>query len=212
MSSQKNSMTLESESKDISQNIQHRPHFFDATSSDHFFDTLLRETPWSRDSLFMYGRKVDIPRYQAWYGDEGKTYTYSGLQMKPCHWTPCLLLVREQLENFLGETFNSVLLNRYRDGNDHVSWHSDDEPELGTDPAIASLSLGASRHFQMRHKKDPARRMTFLLAHGDLLVMRGSSQRDWSHRIPRDRRVHGARLNLTFRKIFSPALTRRPCE
>lgn len=171
-------------------------------------ERLLREltatTAWRQDSITMYGRPSPIPRLQAWYGEPGRTYTYSGIEMEPLPWTPALLEVRAVAERVAGVAFNSVLCNRYRDGSDSVAWHSDDEPELGVEPVIASVSFGAVRPFRFRHRSDPALVGELELAPGSIVVMRGPTQACWRHQIPKTTKPVGERINLTFRVIVAP--------
>lgn len=184
--------------------IAHWPAFFEGAERDELFTDLLATTAWRQDSITMYGRPVPIPRLQAWYGDPGRTYTYSGIEMAPEPWTPALRAVRRAIEPVAGVVFNSVLCNRYRDGGDGVAWHSDDEPELGVDPVIASVSFGATRPFRFRHRNDPSLTHEIELASGSLLVMRGPTQACWKHQIPKTTRPLGERVNLTFRVIVDP--------
>lgn len=149
----------------------------------------------------MYGRTVPIPRLTAWHGDDGKSYTYSGITMHPEPWTMPLLGVKAAVEAEVGEDFNGVLLNFYRGGSDSMAWHSDDEVELGSEPIIASVSFGATRKLQLRHKSRPDLRGEMELTDGSLLVMRGSTQTYWQHQVPKTSRPVGARINLTFRRI-----------
>jgi len=150
----------------------------------------------------MYGKKVAIPRLQAWYGDSHTHYQYSGLQMSPMPWTQTLRAIKEDIEQQLQTSFNSVLINLYRDGNDTVGWHSDDEPELGSEPVIASLSLGEIRDFQLKHKQLD-KKVIVPLSSGSLFIMSGTTQSYWRHCIPRTKRVKSARINLTFRRIVT---------
>ena len=162
------------------------------------FARLLRETPWREESVFVYGKRHLQPRLTAWYGDA--SYTYSGLRLAPLPWTALLLEIRAAVEAACGRRFNSVLLNRYRNEHDSMGMHSDDEPELGKDPAIASLSYGATRSFILRHKRDK-RTVRLPLEDGSLLLMSGQLQRNWLHGINKSTRPLGERLNLTFRYI-----------
>ena len=175
--------------------------FFDRQKSDAFFKALYSRTPWREDSIRIFGKRVWMPRLTAWYADEGLSYTYSGLKSVPLPWTPVLLEIKNAVETAAQSRFNSVLLNLYRDERDSVSWHSDDEPELGERPVIASVSLGRTRRFQMKHKEDVSLRRTFELTHGSLLLMKGSTQDRWLHQVPKESRPLGPRINLTFRKI-----------
>ena len=143
-----------------------------------------------------------MPRLQAWFGEAHCRYAYSGLQLPPLPWTPALLELRARVEGLAGRPFNSVLLNYYRDGRDSVSWHSDDEKELGPDPVVASLSLGAPRRFQMKHRsRGDLPRPAWELGHGSLLLMGRGSQTGWRHQLPKQPGVKEARVNLTFRSI-----------
>jgi alkylated DNA repair dioxygenase AlkB len=146
---------------------------------------------------------VAEPGLTAWHGDPGCTYRYSGRLFEPNPFTAELRALRERLREFLGHDFNTVLANLYRDGRDSMGWHSDDERELGPrapdDVVIASVSLGASRRFVLRHRRRPAERHAFALGGGDLLVMGGTTQRRWQHAVPKTSVPVGPRLNLTFR-------------
>ena len=153
----------------------------------------------------MWGRRMPQPRLTAWYGDAGASYAYSGVELHPLPWTPVLLDIKARIEKTTGSSFNSVLLNYYRDHRDSVGFHSDDEPELGERPVIASLSLGAERTFILKHKKLKGMQETpcaFAPASGSLLLMRGDTQRCWRHGVPKENRPCGPRVNLTFRKIL----------
>ncbi len=177
------------------------PYFFSNDESDRLFESLLAEIEWKQDKTKMFGKPINIPRLTAWYGDVDKDYTYSGITQTTLPWTACLLTIKKRIEPVSGVTFNSVLLNRYRDGSDSVSWHSDDEPELGENPVIGSVSLGQTRRFQLKHKKDSTLRETIELSHGSLLVMRGQTQHHWLHQIPKSKKKMSERINLTFRVI-----------
>lgn len=163
---------------------------------------LLESVPWASQTITMFGKQYEEPRRTAWFGDEGTNYTYSGITMTPHAWTPLLQSLREVCEQNSGSTFNSVLLNLYRDGNDKMGWHADDEPELGTEPVIASLSLGATRKFRFRHRVTKEV-VECALPSGSLVVMSGLSQKCWVHEVPQQKRVTTPRINLTFRKIQS---------
>lgn len=141
------------------------------------------------------------PRLSAWYADPGVCYRYSGIRLEDRPWHPRLAELRERLEAELGVSFNSVLCNAYRDGQDAMGWHADDEPELGTRPVIASLSLGHARTLRLRPRTGGPSTGHFLES-GSLLLMEGRSQADWQHAVPRTRRASGLRINLTFRRIF----------
>ncbi|AKC87235.1 alpha-ketoglutarate-dependent dioxygenase AlkB family protein [Pseudoxanthomonas suwonensis] len=165
-------------------------------------EALLREVPWEVHRIRMFGREVASPRLSCWLGDPGTAYRYSGSRFEPRPWVPALAVVRDRLQEELDHPFNSVLANRYRSGADAMGWHSDDEPELGPQPLIASLSLGATRRFVLRHRREPARRIALDLEPGSLLLMGGDTQRHWKHALPRTARPVGERVNLTLRRIL----------
>lgn len=156
------------------------------------------DLPWSQSTLKIYGREVAAPRLTAWFG--AKPYTYSGVRHEPAPVPEWVADVWTQVETATGAVFNSVLVNLYRDGRDSVAWHADDEPELGLCPTIASVSIGAVRRFLIKPRGGVGLFRTEL-AHGDLLVMRGWSQRDYLHSVPKTRRQVGPRVNLTFRQV-----------
>jgi alkylated DNA repair dioxygenase AlkB len=177
-------------------------NFFGELESDQLFNELRASLHWRQDKIKMFGKEVNIPRLTAWYGDQGKSYTYSGITMNPDGWTQTLLLIKTRVEKIVGLKFNSVLVNLYRNGKDYVSWHSDDEKELGKNPTIASVSLGATRRFLLRHKSNQALdTIEITLSHGSLLIMKGTTQHFWKHQIPKSSRVLTERINLTFRTI-----------
>jgi alkylated DNA repair dioxygenase AlkB len=159
---------------------------------------LLAETPWRADTVVVYGKRYLQPRLTAWYGEA--SYTYSGLTLQPLPLTPLLEQLRAAVEQATGRRYNSVLLNYYRDGADSMGMHSDDEPELGPQPVIASLSYGATRTFILRHKRSK-RTVKLDLTDGSLLLMAGALQANWQHGINKTAKVVGPRLNLTFRYV-----------
>jgi len=175
-----------------------------AGSDTEILRRLIAEIAWRSEEVVMWGRKLPQPRLTAWYGDPGRSYAYSGLRLDPLPWTPLLLDIKTRVEETAGSTFNSVLLNYYRDHHDSIGFHSDDEPELGDRPIIASLSLGAERTFILKHKTlGPLGRVQLRLAPGSLLLMSGDTQRCWRHGILKESRTCGPRVNLTFRRIIS---------
>lgn len=177
---------------------------FSPDQHDRLFGWLLTGVPWQQHAITVYGRSLLAPRLSAWYGDPGATYRYSGLRLHPLCWTPTLLQIKEVVETLASISFNSVLLNLYRNGQDSVGWHSDAEPELGRNPVIASVSLGATRRLVFQHKK--RRERTALdLEPGSVLVMGGATQHYWRHQLPKTDRPVGPRINLTFRVILAPA-------
>jgi len=177
------------------------PHFFSAEESDSHFQALMLTVAWRQEHIQVPGRKVPLPRLTAWYGDEGKVYRYSGITVYPHPWTDLLGEIKNRVDAASETVFNSVLLNCYRNEQDSVAWHSDDERELGVNPVIASVSFGAARNFQFKHKNLPDERREILLTPGSLLLMRGTTQHFWKHRIPKVNEPHGPRINLTFRVI-----------
>lgn len=170
-------------------------------AADELFAALQEEITWERHRLKLFGREVDAPRLSCWVGDANAVYKYSGARFAPRPWTPALFSLRASVSNACSADFNSVLANLYRDGNDAMGWHSDDEQELGAVPIIASLSLGATRRFRLRDKRDPSNTAVLELGNGDLLRMAGATQRHYKHDLPRTRMAVGARINLTFRSI-----------
>ena len=178
------------------------PDFLTRAEADAAFETLSVLPDWKRETLRMFGRTRDAPRLTAYYGDAGADYRYSGLVHEPLAWTPCLVSLRERVSEHVGQPFNSVLANLYRDGRDSLGWHSDNEPELGGSPTIASLSLGARRRFRMRHReRRDLEPVALELEHGSLLVMYAATQHHWKHCVPKMARCRAPRINLTFRQI-----------
>jgi len=169
--------------------------------ADQWFETLRKQIAWRQDNLSIGGRSIPIPRLQAWYGDAEARYCYSGLKMQPLPWTSLLGEIKKRVEELSAESFNAVLLNLYRDGRDSVGWHADNEPELGANPVIASLSLGATRVFRLQHRKSKHLNYKVELDHASLLLMRGATQHYWRHQLPKTARPVGERINLTFRFI-----------
>jgi alkylated DNA repair dioxygenase AlkB len=182
------------------------PDWLPLAEADALFTQLLADIPWAVHRIRLFGRDVDSPRLSCWMGDPDAVYRYSGTRFVPHAWPPGLRALRERLEHQFAAAFNSVLANRYRSGRDAMGWHSDDEPELGTAPVIASLSLGATRRFVLKHRQDPARKLELLLPHGSLLLMSGDTQRHYRHALPRTAKPTGERINLTFRNILRPSL------
>lgn len=173
--------------------------------ADALFAALDGEIPWQRHRLKLFGREIDAPRLSCWIGDADASYVYSRVRFEPLPWTPTVARLRDDLAARIGVRFNSVLANLYRDGRDSVGWHSDDEPELGATPLIASLSFGATRTFRLRSRATREAALSFDLAHGSLLVMAGETQRLYQHALPKRAGVTRARINLTFRRIDAGA-------
>ena len=178
--------------------------FYSPLQAADLMQKLQQETAWQHEKIRLWGKEHFQPRLTAWYSDPGIEYTYSGLTMRAQPWKKTIQEIRHAVEIACAQTFNCVLLNLYRDGQDSVGWHSDDEPVLGPNPIIASLSLGATRRFKLRHKTalDIAPR-TIELHDGSLLLMAGATQHHWQHSIPRSARINQPRINLTFRTILS---------
>jgi alkylated DNA repair dioxygenase AlkB len=164
------------------------------------FNELRSSLAWKPHRVKLFGREHLTPRLCAWYGDAGIRYAYSGQALEALPWPPALARLRTRIEAACGHTFNSVLCNLYRDGTDSMGWHSDDEASLGSQPVIASLSLGSTRRFALRHRARRHRSVTLALNHGDLLVMAGDTQQHWQHAVHKTRRPVAARINLTFRR------------
>ncbi|MGN2242021.1 alpha-ketoglutarate-dependent dioxygenase AlkB family protein [Frateuria sp. GZRR33] len=180
-----------------------RADWLPPAEADALFGELLETIPWETHVIRMFGREVASPRLSCWIGDPGAGYVYSRTRFEPHPWPPALAALRPRLERACGSAFNSVLANLYRDGRDAMGWHSDDEPELGAAPVIASLSLGAARRFLLRRKstRGPVA-LELPLPHGSLLRMAGATQRLYQHALPRMARVQSPRINLTFRRIL----------
>ena len=174
------------------------PHFFAQDEADALFASLQTDIAWKQEQG-RFGRL--FPRLTALYADEGIVYKYSGVTYASLVWTAELAAVRRRVEEAAGAAFNSVLLNRYRGGQDSIGWHADDEPELGVSPVVPSISLGAERRFLLRHKKS-GQKIEYALRHGSLLVMAGTLQHHWHHSIPKSAAPVGERINLTFRNIL----------
>lgn len=180
-------------------------YYLPTTHLDIAFDILLHrlinEISWRHEHISLWGRQFLQPRLVAWYGDRGSDYTYSGITMRPRGWTTLLLGIKRSVEAAAGASFNSVLINYYRDHRDSMGLHSDDERELGAQPTIGSLSLGAERTFVMKHRLNRSS-VRLRLASGSLLLMRGETQRFWRHGVAKESRPCGPRVNLTFRTIL----------
>lgn len=174
---------------------------FSQEDSDRLFNELHQHSNWQQEHIKLYGKLMPIPRLTAWYGDVGKSYTYSKVKMTPNPWTPSLLEIKSKIEAISSTTFNSALLNLYRDGRDSVAWHSDDEPELGENPSIGSVSFGAARRFMFKHRQQKELKQEVELAHGSFLLMQGSTQHFWLHQVPKTTKPLQPRVNLTFRVI-----------
>ena len=177
------------------------PSFYAPQKATHLFESLLENIAWQQDPITLFGKTYLQPRLTALYAINDRPYSYSGIQMHPHPMTPLLKDIQQQIESICATTFTSVLLNLYRDGQDSNGWHADDEKELGINPVIASLSLGAERFFHLKHHRLKEERHKLLLEHGSLLIMEGAIQHHWKHQIAKTKRPMASRINLTFRKI-----------
>jgi alkylated DNA repair dioxygenase AlkB len=173
----------------------------DVAAADAVFTALRTKVAWRQDHLKMFGNLIPVPRLEAWVADEGLDYTYSGIHHEPDPWIDELVELRDLSSSHTETRFNSVLCNLYRDGSDGVDWHADDEPEFGPMPVIASWSLGATRRFDLRRVDDHSVKVELELHHGDLVIMSGTTQTLWRHRVPKTKKPVGERINLTFRMI-----------
>lgn len=181
------------------------PDFLPASEADALLGELMTAIAWEQHHVRLFGRTLPVPRLSCWIGDAEAAYTYSRMRFAPRPWPAALLALRARMQRDCAARFNSVLANLYRDGRDGMGWHSDDEPELGAAPLIASLSLGASRRFLLRARSGATRSTTLVLTHGSLLLMGGACQHLYRHAVPRTRAAVAARINLTFRWV-------RPCD
>jgi len=181
--------------------VYYYPDFLDKKLSDSLLKLLLDGTPWQQDDITVFGKTYPQPRLTALYGENARTYTYSNITMHPNEFTNELIEIKNRVEKSTKYIFTTCLLNLYRDGNDSNGWHSDDEKELGTNPIIASLSLGAERIFHFKHKSLTHLKQKLVLHHGSLLLMSGKTQHNWLHQLPKTKKKIGKRINLTFRNI-----------
>ena len=180
-------------------------NFLSPNEAKCYFDLLQNTIRWKQEEVKFYGKTYPVPRKTAWYGYEGFNYSYSGINCFPEIWTKELVEIKSQIERFItDEDFTSVLLNLYNNGNDKMGWHADDEKELGVNPTIASVSLGETRRFDIKHKQNKDLHYKFELTSGSLLIMRGALQHNWVHQIPAQKKVKEPRINLTFRTIKKP--------
>ena len=175
---------------------------FDQEKANKIYANLMDKIPWKHDEAFIYGKHIITARKVAWYGDKDYDYSYSGKTRTAMKWTPELLKVKHAAEQKTGMIYNSCLLNLYADGSQGMAWHSDDEKCLGNDTNIASMSFGAERRFDFRHKAS-REKISVMLQNGSLLVMQGSTQTHWQHQIPKTTKVTTPRVNLTFRTMQS---------
>lgn len=184
--------------------------FFTKKESDMLYNYLIENINWQQDHMRIYGKKVELPRLTAWYGDTKRPYSYSGIGMETQLWTEELLFIKSRVETVAATNFSGVLLNYYRNGQDSVSWHTDNEKMLGKDPIIGSVTFGATRLFQMRHRTNKEQKISIPLTHGALLLMKGSTQLFWEHQVPKTNKTIFPRINLTFR-VLDPILLINSC-
>ena len=177
--------------------LRYDADLFSAEEADRILAYLLEEIAWKQEAI----RGFALPRLNAWYSDPGLRYQYSGITQEGGTWTERLLEIKQRVESCAGALFNSLLLNRYRDGRDSIGFHTDAEPELGENPVVATVSFGSVRDFVLKHRKSKER-MTYQLAHGSCLVMAGTSQHYWLHGLPKSKEPVGERVSLTFRRII----------
>lgn len=181
--------------------LHFNPQWLARAEADALMDALMDQVHWETHRIKLFGQEHDSPRLSCWIGDPGASYVYSRVRFEPRPWPPALAALRARVDEASGVAMNSVLANLYRSGQDAMGWHSDDEPELGARPVIASLSLGATRRFRFRHRRDHSKTFAIELPHGSLLLMSGDTQANWQHALPRTARTVAPRLNLTFRQI-----------
>ena len=182
-----------------SASLQYIPDFIDPSEGTALLNKWIKDMPWEQSEISLFGKRLKIPRLNTWYGD--KAYAYSGTRFEARPMTAELTSLKQRIEDTSGLKFNSVLANWYRNGDDCMGWHSDDERSLGPNPQIASLSLGDKRRFVLREKSDKSNKQELVLEHGSLILMLGKTQSLWQHTVPRTKRSQQSRLNLTFRYI-----------
>lgn len=183
--------------------IEEYPYAFSQAESASILQELLNAIPWRQEYLKIAGKVIAVPRLQCWMGDHASQYGYSGLRLKPLPWNGLVEKIRQRVEKLSAIEFNSVLINYYRSGQDSVAWHADDEPELGRDPIIASVSFGAERFFQLKRRQanEPGK-FQLKLRNGSILVMGSGLQDNYLHQLPKVKDLNSPRINLTFRNII----------
>ncbi|SFN63689.1 Alkylated DNA repair dioxygenase AlkB [Algoriphagus ornithinivorans] len=182
--------------------VRYYPDFIRWEKASELYRRLEKEIEWKQEPIRLFGKTILQPRLTALYGDPEKSYSYSGITMNPIPWNNTLREIKFQIEKLSMESFTHVLLNFYRDGKDSMGWHRDNEASLGRNPTIASISLGETRNFQLRHYEDKKIKLNIPLNSGSLLIMGGESQHFWEHQIPKSKKVSKGRINLTFRKLI----------
>lgn len=178
-------------------------NFLSLKEAQEYFNILIKDLKWEQYYIKIFGKTHAQPRLSALYAINTDPYTYSGLTLKPLRFHPVLKDLQEKLAEFAEIEFTHCLANLYRDGSDGMGLHADDEKELGTNPVIASISLGAHRKFRLKHREDKEKKLDLILEDGSLLLMQGPTQHYWKHELPRTRKPLGPRINLTFRKIIT---------
>ncbi len=182
--------------------VIHIQKFFSPKESKRLYNNLYDTIAWQQDQIKIFGKLIDLPRLTAWIGEEDELYTYSGIAMQPQPWNKALLFIKKRIEKEADVVFTNCLLNLYRTGKDSVGWHQDNEPELGQNPIIGSVSFGATRSFQLKHRyRKDLKKVTIPLTDGSFLLMQGTTQHFWKHQIPKTTKVVAPRINLTFRII-----------
>ena len=166
-----------------------------------YYQTFLEKIPWKNDEAIIFGKHHITKRKVAWFGDNTYSYKYSGITKQAHIWTPELLQLKQKVEELSATTYNSCLLNLYHDGEEGMGWHSDAEKTLLDNGTIASVTLGAERKFSFKHKESK-QRIDVLLENGSLLLMKGTTQKNWLHRLPPTKKVFSPRINLTFRTVI----------
>lgn len=183
-------------------NLEYYPDFLNSKTANSYYELLKNTLQWEQYSIKLFGKEIPQPRLTALYSLNSQVYSYSGLKLSPKPFTKELKKLNSLLFGLIGQEFTHCLANLYRDGNDSMGWHADDEKELGKNPIIASLSLGAVRNFQLKHKTKSGLKYALALEHGSLLIMKGTTQEFWKHQLPKTKKAIGSRINLTFRTIF----------
>ena len=182
--------------------VYYFPNFLKVSEADKYLAQLTQDVPWKQEPIKIFGKLILQPRLIAWYGDPEAAYKYSGHQLTPLPWPTFLKKLKSKVETFSEASFNGALLNLYRDQNDSMGWHRDNEKELGKEPFIASLSFGEKRKFKLQNIHDKDLKLSIELEHGSLLIMKGKTQQFWKHSIPKQSKPVAARVNITLRRIF----------
>jgi len=194
-------MDIETIWLDENSKLEYIPNFLSNEQTNYYYEKLLDHLNWHSEQIKIYGKTFWQPRLLAWYGDNGVSYKYSGIEHQAIPWTNELIELKKKIEKLTGFSFNSVLANQYRNGQDSMGWHSDNEKELGANPIIASLSFGAERKISFKSKIGKEK-LDLKLRSGSLLIMSGATQQNWQHAIPKTKKEIDVRINLTFRTIY----------